>query len=145
MAAASIRLGLQSAARDLCLEWPVELGADASAVIGICRRWEGEGKVRHLYTADPWVHDRLKTCDFALRKTPSSQNIADMTAKYLASPDGVKHIAAASIHVETGRADLAPTIAETSSPKTPRMLTKQRSDEAAGQDDQKKGSAEQPC
>ena len=80
VAAASISLGLQSVAHDLGFDWPIELRADASAAIGICRR-RGLGKVRHLHTADLWVQDRLKSGDFALRKTPGSQNIADMMTK----------------------------------------------------------------
>ena len=80
--AASTSLGLQSVAKDLGLEWTIELRADASAAIGICRR-RGLGKVRHLHTADLWVQDRLKTGDFSLRKTPGASNIADMMTKYL--------------------------------------------------------------
>ena len=104
-------MGLQSVALDLGLEWAIELKADASAAIGICRR-RGLGKVRHLHTADLWVQDLLKSGDFALRKTPGSENIADMMTKYLARPDLSKHIAAMHIYVEQGRADLAPKIAE---------------------------------
>ena len=52
--AASASLGLQAVARDLGLDWGLQLRADASAAIGICRR-RGLGRVRHLHVADLWV------------------------------------------------------------------------------------------
>ena len=80
--AASQGLGLQSMAGDLGLTWKLDLLADASAAIGICRR-RGLGKVRHLHVADLWVQDKLKAGAFSLTKWPGSENLADLLTKYL--------------------------------------------------------------
>ena len=140
LTAASVSFGLQSVARDLGTEWSIELRADASAAIGICRR-RGLGKVRHLHTADLWVQDRLKSGDFALRKTPGSENIADMMTKYLARPDLVKHIAAMNVRVEEGRASLAPKIAEDITAKDVQATAAARPQNSEDKRGREKGSA----
>lgn len=109
--AASTSLGMQSIAKDLGFDWSIELRADASAAIGICRR-RGLGKVRHLHTADLWVQDKLKAGDFALRKTPGVENIADMMTKYLPRADLERHTRSLDLHPEEGRATSAPRNAE---------------------------------
>ncbi len=49
-------LGIQSYARDLGAEFELEVHADSSAAIGICRR-SGIGKVRHLAVMQLWVQE----------------------------------------------------------------------------------------
>ena len=109
MSSASAALGLQSVAADLGLTWSLELRADASAAIGICRR-RGLGKVRHLHVSDLWVQDRLRSGDFKLVKWPGQDNLADSLTKYLEKKDLEKHVASMGIHVEGGRSELAPQI-----------------------------------
>ena len=51
---ASEGLGLRSLARDLGLDFSLELHTDSSAALGICRRTR-IGWVRHLAVAQLWV------------------------------------------------------------------------------------------
>ena len=119
-------MGLQSVAKDLGLDWSIELRADASAAIGICRR-RGLGKVLHLHTADLWVQDRLKAGDVSLRKTPGADNIADMMTKYLPRADLEKHVSAMGLYPEEGTALSAPRIAEDQQPTPEPKPTSQTS------------------
>ena len=119
-------MGLQSVAKDVGFDWSIELRADASAAIGICRR-RGLGKVRHLHTADLWVQDRLKAGDLPLRKTPGGDNIADMMTKYLPRADLEKHVSALGLYPEEGRALSAPKIAEDQQPTPEPKPTSQTS------------------
>ena len=109
VSSASAALGLQSVAADLGLTWSLELRADASAAIGICRR-RGLGKVRHLHVSDLWVQDRLRSGDFKLVKWPGQDNLADSLTKYLERKDLETHVASMGIYVEGGRSELAPQI-----------------------------------
>ena len=63
--AATEGIGLQSLARDLGIDLSLQLYADSSAAIGICRR-AGIGKVRHLAVGQPWVQERLHAGHFSL-------------------------------------------------------------------------------
>ena len=76
----------------------------------MCRR-RGLGKARHLHTADMWVKDRLKSCDVALKKTQSKDNLADAMTKYLSRPGLDRHVCSMELFPEEGRANLAPRIA----------------------------------
>ena len=51
--AATEGIGLQSLAQDLGLDFSLQLYADSSAAIGICRR-SGIGRVRHLEVGQLW-------------------------------------------------------------------------------------------
>eukprot|EP00969_Alexandrium_andersonii_P144754 6401224-Alexandrium_andersonii.AAC.1 len=50
-------LGLTAIAQDLGFTAALEVCADSSAAIGICRR-TGIGRVRHLAVAQLWVQER---------------------------------------------------------------------------------------
>merc|ERR1712004_369930 len=60
--AAAEGIGLQSLAQDLGLDFSLQLYADSSAAIGICRR-TGIGRVRHLAVGQLWVVGLCITCD----------------------------------------------------------------------------------
>lgn len=100
-------LGAKSLAADLGFHVDIEVCADGSAAIGICRR-RGLGKVLHIAVADLLVQERLKTGDFALSKIPGSSNPADMLTKYLEGPLLEKLLQLSWLEKEAGRADLAP-------------------------------------
>ena len=87
---ASIALGLQAIAKDLSIEFQIEILTDATAAIGICRR-RGLGTIRHLHVADLWIQNRLKKGDFALTKVPGSENPADILTKHV-SKDVITNI-----------------------------------------------------
>ena len=106
---ASIGLGLQSLASDLGMTLELEVLTDATAAIGICRR-RGLGKIRHLATADLWVHDRLRRGDFRLTKVPGAENPADILTKFVSRDVMAKHMATMGLVSESGRAKSAPTI-----------------------------------
>ena len=60
-------IGLQALAHDLAIEFALQLYADSSAAIGICRR-SGIGRVRHLAVGQLWVQERLRVGQFTLYK-----------------------------------------------------------------------------
>ena len=105
----SIGLGLQALAKDLGLNFTLEVLTDATAAIGICRR-RGLGRIRHLHTADLWVQDRIRKGDFLLTKIPGSDNPADMLTKHISRDVMSKHMDRIGVISESGRADSAPTI-----------------------------------
>ena len=55
-AGASQGIGMRSMMHDLGFTWDLTVRSDAAAAIGICKR-RGLGKVRHLATADLWIHE----------------------------------------------------------------------------------------
>ena len=63
--AAAEGIGLQSLAQDLGIALPLQLFADSSAALGICRR-TGVGRVRHLAVGQLWVQERLREGHFSL-------------------------------------------------------------------------------
>ena len=67
-------------AKDLGIEAGLEVLADSSVAIGICRR-TGIGKVRHLVVGQIWVQERVGSGDFALTKHPGTANPADILTK----------------------------------------------------------------
>ena len=106
---ASHGVGLQALAADLGIPLSLEVLADATAAIGMCRR-RGLGRIRHLHVADLWVQDRVRKGDFALTKTPGESNSADMLTKHLNRDVMGKHMELIGFVPEDGRAALAPTI-----------------------------------
>ena len=71
-------IGLQSLARDLGLDLPLQLYVDSAAAIGICRR-SGIGRVRHLAVGQLWVQERLREEQFALHKVGGTHNPVELT------------------------------------------------------------------
>ena len=100
-------LGLLSVARDLGMETCLEVLADSSAAIGICRR-TGIGKVRHLAVGQLWVQERVRGGDFALTKHPGAHNPADIITKAVEGNLIQRHMAAIGARDEQGRAASAP-------------------------------------
>ena len=105
----SVGLGLQSLARDLSIDFELEVLTDATAAIGICRR-RGLGKIRHLHTADIWIQDQLRKGDFKLTKVLGADNPADMLMKHILKDTMLKHMSRMGLRSEEGRAQSAPTI-----------------------------------
>ena len=58
-----------SVAKDLGIEAGLEVLADSSAAVGICRR-TGIGKARHLAVGQLWAQERARGGDCALTKHP---------------------------------------------------------------------------
>ena len=102
-------LGLQSYARDLGTDYNIEVHADSSAAIGICRR-SGIGKVRHLAVCQLWVQEKLRAKEFSLYKVLGLDNPADMLTKHISGDELQKHQTAVSLRPEAGRADSAPKV-----------------------------------
>ena len=102
-------LGLQSYARDLGTDYQIEVHADSSAAIGICRR-SGIGKVRHLAVGQLWVQEKLRAKEFSLYKVLGLDNPADMLTKHISGDELQKHQTAVSLRPEAGRADSAPKV-----------------------------------
>ena len=100
-------LGLVSVAKDLGIEAGLEVLADSSAAIGICRR-TGIGKVRHLAVGQLWVQERVRSGDFALTKHPGAQNPADILTKAVDGGLIQRHMTAIGARGEQGRAESAP-------------------------------------
>ena len=103
-------LGLQSLAADLGIEVALQIHADSSAAIRICRR-SGIGRVRHLVVGQLWVQEQLRLRAFELHKVHGSENPADALTKVLARDLLDKHLAAMAVNRELGRASSAPHIA----------------------------------
>ena len=107
--AATEGIGLQSLARDLGLDYPLQLYADSSAAIGICRR-SGVGKVRHLAVGQLWVQERLRAGHFTLFKVCGTANPADLLTKHLSGPAISTHLATLHCQLEQGRPTSAPEV-----------------------------------
>ena len=104
-------LGAVSLAKDLDIEVGLDVKADSSAAIGICRR-SGIGKIRHLATGQLWVQERLREGDFRLFKYPGQQNPADIFTKPLPKDVIERHGDTLGLEPEAGRAVSAPSIEE---------------------------------
>ena len=104
-------LGLRSLGSDLGVPLDIELFADSSAAIGICRR-SGIGKVRHLATGQLWVQERLRVGDMRLFKVVGTENPADMLTKPVPRDSINKYFELVSVEFSRGRAATAPRIAE---------------------------------
>ena len=104
-------LGMASLAADLGLELPLEVCADSSAAIGICRR-TGIGKIRHLATGQLWVQERVRQGDFIISKIVGTSNPADILTKAVAEELLMRHGDYLGLVWESGRAQSAPLTAD---------------------------------
>ena len=102
-------MGLISIAKDLGMDWQLQIQTDAAAAIGVCRR-RGLGRIRHLATADLWIQDRLRQKDFTLVKIAGTENASDILTKHVDRQTLDKHLPAMGLRFEDGRSSLAPTI-----------------------------------
>ena len=109
---ASEALGLKSLCADLGLDAHLQIHADSSAAIGICRR-SGIGKVRHLATGQLWVQERLRNKDFSLYKVLGTNNPADVFTKPVPRDTLDAHLQKIGLHREAGRAETAPNVVHT--------------------------------
>ena len=100
--AATEGIGLQSLARDLGLDFSLQLYADSSAAIGICRR-SGIGRVRHLAVGQLWVQERLRAGHFSLFKVCGTAKTAGLMTKHLSGPAISTHLASLHCQPEQGR------------------------------------------
>ena len=103
-------IGLQSLACDLGIAVGLELFADSSAAIGICRR-TGIGRVRHLAVAQLRVQERVRRGEFALYKVGGPVNPADLLTKHLPAAGIGAHLRTLQLRPEPGRAASAPRVA----------------------------------
>ena len=88
----------------------MRLHTDSSAAEGICNR-SGIGRVRHLAVTQLWVQERLRDHTFALHRVRGAVNPADLMTKFLDGNKIAQHLAALSVHAETGRPESAPRMA----------------------------------
>ena len=102
-------IGLQSLAQDLGLDYSLQIYADSSAAIGICRR-SGIGRVRHLAVGQLWVQERLRAGHFSLFKVSGTANPADLLTKHLPGPTICTHLVTLHCELEQGRAASAPEV-----------------------------------
>jgi hypothetical protein len=103
-------LGLQSLAADLGISIKVQIHADSSAAIGICKR-SGIGKVRHLAVGQLWIQEKVRSGEISLMKVLGTENPADLLTKHLARDMIDQHLTKLAISRETGRAASAPKVA----------------------------------
>ena len=102
-------LGLRSLARDLGLDFGIELLVDSAAAIGICRR-TGIGRVRHLAVGQLWIQERLRSGAFRLFKVQGTKKPADLLTKFPPSASIVACLGALGLAAETGRPASAPAV-----------------------------------
>jgi len=102
-------LGLQSLLRDLGRDVGIQIFADSSAAIGICRR-SGIGKVRHLAVGQLWVQERLRLREFELFKVAGTRNLADTLTKHVPREVADRHLEEMAIRRMEGRPTSAPQI-----------------------------------
>eukprot|EP00969_Alexandrium_andersonii_P171168 7566464-Alexandrium_andersonii.AAC.1 len=96
-------LGLTDIAQDLGFSASLEVYADSSAAIGICRR-AGVGRVRHLAVGQRWVQECVRSGDFALLKWPGEKKPADILTKAIHADLIDRHLQLVSLRWENGRA-----------------------------------------
>ena len=102
-------LGLVPLGRDLDFPFCLQIFADSSAAIGICRR-SGIGRVRHLAVGQLWVQERLREGTFTLYKVLGTANPADLFTKHLARAAIQQHWQALGVGLEEGRAPSGPSV-----------------------------------
>ena len=105
----SYAICIKSLRADLGFPIQVEVKADATAAIGICKR-KGLGKIRHLATSDLWIQDKLRAKEFTLTEIAGEHNPADCLTKHLDRATLERHMKTLSLKHEPGRAASAPTI-----------------------------------
>ena len=102
-------IGIQSLAADIGLRIELEVHADASAAIGICRR-QGIGKVRHLRTQGLWVQEVRVSGRISYKKILGEKNPADLMTKHLDASTMNRHLEALDFFFIDGRAHAAPSL-----------------------------------
>ena len=113
--AATEGIGLQSLARDLGIDLSLQIYADSSAAIGICRR-TGIGRVRRLAVGQLWVQERLRAGHFTLYKVGGTANPADLLTKHLPGSTISTHLATLHLCPEQGRPASAPEVSAAITP-----------------------------
>jgi hypothetical protein len=103
-------IGLRSVARDLGIGLSLRIRSDATAALGIARRL-GIGKIRHLDTSLLWIQQKIKDGDLVVDKVLGTENPADCLTKHVDRATMLKHLVAMGLEYETGRAELAPQLA----------------------------------
>ena len=96
--AAAEAMGIRALLADFGLTVSLELHADATAAIGMCKRL-GLGRVRHLAVSDLWLQQRVRSKDLQLFKAPGKVNIADIFTKYRNCRDTFSLLAQAGIYL----------------------------------------------
>ena len=102
-------LGLQSFAQDLGMDVKVQVHADSSAAIGICRR-SGIGKVRHLAVGQLWIQEKVRSGEIAMYKVAGPENPADTLTKFVPRETADQHLRTMGLTREHGRAEPAPQV-----------------------------------
>ena len=115
MKEATESLGLKSLGEDMWIQSQIniDLHADSSAAIGICRR-SRIGKVRHLATAQLWVQEKLRNKELKLFKVLGSENPADLLTKHVSRDCVDYYIAKMRTYRHDGRPTMAPQLQTTS-------------------------------
>ena len=75
-------LGMQSLLKDIGMDMPVKVKADASAALGIIQRI-GLGKLRHIHTNWLWVQDKAQSKEIVYNKVNGTENPPDALTKAL--------------------------------------------------------------
>ena len=109
MKAMSEDLGRRSLCADLGCIVNLEIHADSSAAIGICKR-SGIGRVRHLSVGQLWVQERIRSGEVKLFKVAGEFNPADAFTKPLARDVLDRHLHIMGLMRAIGRAETAPNI-----------------------------------
>ena len=71
----------------------------------------GIGKIRHLDTSLLWIQQKIKDGHLVVDKVLGTENPADCLTKHVDRTTMLKHLVAMGLEYETGRADLAPQLA----------------------------------
>ena len=103
-------LGIRSNAMDLGMKRRVRLYADASAALGVIHR-QGLGKLRHVDTHALWVQQAALMKKIQYLKVAGTKYPADALTKHLSEPIRNQHFAGIGMQFLTGRAQIAPMLA----------------------------------
>ena len=109
VAASAETLAIAAYAKDLGLELQCELYCDSAAALGITQR-AGIGKVRHLRTQGLWVQEVRVSGRIVYRKVLGEKNPADLLTKHMSAELSERHLQTLSMRLDSGRADIAPTL-----------------------------------
>ena len=83
-------LGLRNLVRHCgCPEAELTLHTDASAAIGVCRRF-GSGKQKHLSIKQLWAQEKVDRGDFDIHKVPREVNTSDLLTHHPSRPELLK-------------------------------------------------------
>ena len=95
-------LATQAIAKDLGLDFELELYTDSSACKGICAR-TGLGKVKHMEIVHLWLQGMVRSGRVAIKKVNGKENPADLMTKYLVREVMDGHLRTLGSSVEGGR------------------------------------------